>query len=107
LLDASQSMTDPGSEARWLAARDTARAAAGAGGRILLFGAEPRVFTGTERPEAPTSLLAPALREAAARGGRLVVVTDGMIDDAGALPADLVRLARVVVIARAQRPAAG
>ena len=107
LLDASASMTDSGSDARWRAAVDSAKAAAGGSGTILLFGGAPRIWTLRERPDAPTSLLAPALREAAARGGRLTIVTDGRIDDAEALPTDLMRRARVVVLPRPARPDVG
>ena len=107
LLDGSASMTDPGSEARWRAAADTARAAAGSAGSILLFGGEPRLFAPGMRPDLPSSRLAPSLREAAARGGPLVVVTDGLIDDPEALPSDILRRARIVVLPRAARPDAG
>lgn len=108
LLDGSASMTDAGSDRRWHAAVDTAKAAAGRGGRILLFGGEPRVYRGSERPESPASALLPALREASARDERVVIVTDGRIDDAAALPADLLRAARIVVIAGGEgRPDAG
>ncbi len=100
LLDGSASMSDAASEVRWQAALDTARGAAGRSGRILVFGLEPRLFVDGVRPEAPASRLLPALREAAARGGPVVVVTDGEIEDAAALPADLLRAARVVVLER-------
>ncbi len=107
LLDGSASMTDPSGDARWRAARDSARAAAGRGGRILLFGLEPRLFADGAAPDAPASRLLPALREAAARGGPIVVVSDGEIEDAAALPADLLRAARVVVLERPRERDAG
>jgi hypothetical protein len=107
LLDGSQSMSDAAGDARWRAAVDSAQAAAGNGGRILVFGGEPRVFGADVRPDAPTSRLLPALREAAARGGRIVVVTDGLVDDAAAIPEDLRRAARVVIVPRADRIDAG
>lgn len=107
LLDGSASMTDPGSDGRWRAGVDSAHAAAGRTGRILLFGGEPRVFAPAMRPDAPESRLAPSLREAAARGGPLVIVTDGLIDDPEALPSDVLRRARIVVLPRAERPDAG
>jgi hypothetical protein len=107
LLDGSASMTDPGSDERWRAGVDSAHAAAGSAGRILLFGGEPRVFAPSMQPDAPESRLAPSLREAAARGGPLVIVTDGLIDDPEALPSDVLHRARIVVLPRAERPDAG
>jgi hypothetical protein len=107
LLDNSLSMTDATSDARWRAAVDSARAAAGRSGRIVVFGAEPGPFDAASPPSAPTSLLLPALREAAGRGSRVVVVTDGLVDDAASLPDDLLRRARIVVVPRAQRPDVG
>lgn len=107
LLDQSLSMTDPAGDARWRAAVDSAKALAGRGGRVVLFGAEPRVFDEAARPVAAASRLGPALREAAARGGPIAVVTDGAIDDPAALPGDLLRRARVVLLARAAGRDAG
>lgn len=107
LLDASLSMTDAAGDARWRAAVDSARAAQGAGGSIVAFGGIPRPFDEQTRPDAGTSLLLPALRDAAARGSRVVVVTDGLVDDAASLPDDLLRAARIVVLPRADRPDAG
>lgn len=98
LLDASLSMSDPlpGGEGRWQAALDSARRFEGA--RLITFGEEPRPYVEGMRPAATASRLLPALREAAARGGPVVVVTDGAIDDAGAVPTDLLRRARVIVV---------
>lgn len=106
LLDASLSMTEPGGTARWSAALDSARRHAG-GGRIVLFGERPRALTDSAAPSDARSLLLPALGEAAARGGPIIVVTDGAIDDAGAVPADLLRRARVVLVPRDSGPDAG
>ncbi|MBI1723377.1 MAG: VWA domain-containing protein [Gemmatimonadetes bacterium] len=107
LLDGSLSMTDPVGDARWRAALDTARAIAGRSGRIVLFGEEPRIFMEGATPSAAESSLLPALREAASRGGRLVIVTDGVLDDATAIPLDLLRRARIVVLPRPAGPDAG
>lgn len=111
LLDHSLSMSSPrdtaGGGARWRAALDTARALAGRGGRILLFGAEPEPLGAGARPDAPATRLLPAWREAAALGGRIVVVTDGEVDDAQSLPPDFLRLARVVVLPRPATPDVG
>jgi len=111
LLDGSLSMTDPGAGpaalARWRAALDTARAIAGRDGRIVVFGARPAALRGAAPPDAPASRLLPAWREAAALGGPVAVVTDGEVDDARELPADLLRLARIVVLPRPARADAG
>lgn len=98
LLDASLSMTN-----RWRAALDTARAlATGGGGGALVwrFGDRVAAFD-TAPPAEGASHLAPALEAAAARGGQVIVVTDGAVDDAAAIPADLLREPRVVVLPRA------
>ncbi|HXY69807.1 MAG TPA: hypothetical protein VEH62_10190 [Gemmatimonadales bacterium] len=111
LLDHSLSMTDPGPEpaalARWRAALDTARRAAGRSGSVLLFGAQPAALRGDAPPDAPATRLLPAWREAASLGGPVTVVTDGEVDDARDLPPDFDRLARVVVLPRPPRPDAG
>jgi hypothetical protein len=112
LLDHSRSMSDPGDAtgaggARWRAALDTARAIAGRGGRILLFGAQPAALGAGARPDAPASRLVPAWREAAALGGPVAVVTDGEVDDARDLPPDFLSAARVVVLPRASRTDVG
>jgi hypothetical protein len=106
LLDASLSMGDVSGDTRWRAAVDTARRLA-AGGPVVLFGATPVSWREGARPAAAASRLLPALREALARGGPIVVVTDGAVDDAAALPADAMRAARVVVLPRPAAPDAG
>lgn len=107
LLDGSLSMTDATGDARWRAAKDSARAIAGGRGRIVLFGEAPRVWADSLRPTATLSRLLPALREAAAHGGRVAVVTDGALDDGAAVPSDLLRSARIVVIPKPLLPDAG
>jgi hypothetical protein len=102
LLDGSRSMSESAAEARWRAAVDTARAYAGAAGRILVFGDQPRAWTAAVRPDAPASRLLPALREAAASGGPIAIVTDGEIDDAASLPSDIIRAAHVTVLPRSR-----
>jgi len=97
LLDASLSMTGTGGQ--WRAALDTARALA-RGGVIWRFGARVTAFD-TLPPMDGASRLGPALAAAAARGGPIVIVTDGAISDRADLPPDVVRRARVVVLARA------
>jgi hypothetical protein len=97
LLDGSLSMAAHGG--RWPAALDTARALA-RGGVIWRFGARVTGFD-TMPPSDGASRLAPALAAAAARGGELVVVSDGAIDDRADLAPDLVRRARIVLLPRA------
>ena len=95
LLDASLSMTS-----RWRAALDTARALATGGGLVWRFGDRVAAFDSAS-PADGASHLAPALEAAAARGGQVIVVTDGALDDLSAIPADLLRRPSVVVLARA------
>ena len=96
LLDASLSMTS-----RWRAALDTARAiGAGGGALVWRFGNRVAAFD-TAAPGDGASHLAPALEAAAARGGQVIVVTDGAVGDVAAIPADLLRRPSVVVLARA------
>jgi hypothetical protein len=99
LLDASLSMRPP--EGPWSAALDSARARAGRTGTIWRFGDVVTPFD-TTAPDAGASRLAPALAAAAARGGPVTVITDGAIADTGALPADLRRRPRIIVLPRAQ-----
>lgn len=97
LLDASLSLAGHGG--RWREALDTARALA-RGGVVWRFGDRVAAFD-TLPPGDGASRLAPALAAAVARGGELVVVSDGAITDAADLPRDLVRRARIVVLPRA------
>ena len=106
LLDASLSMSDASGSDRWRAAVDSARRLA-AGGPVVLFGATPVSWREGARPAAASSRLLPALREALSRRGPVVVVTDGEVDDAAALPADAMRAAHVVVLPRPTAPDAG
>ena len=95
LLDASLSMTSG-----WRAALDSARAVAGSGGALVWrFGDRVAAFD-SGAPGEGTSRLAPALEAAAARGGQVIVVTDGAVDDVAAMPPDLLRRPRVVLVPR-------
>jgi len=96
LLDASLSMAGRGSH--WTAALDSARALA-RGDLIWRFGARVAGFDSTA-PRDGASRLGPALAAAAARGGPVAIVTDGVISDPADVPADLLRRARVVVLPR-------
>lgn len=96
LLDGSLSMGQrPGA---WAAAR----ARADSVGEVRLFGDEGG--PADSMPVRGRSRLGPALRAAAALDRPLVVITDGEIDDATELPADLLRRASVEVRPRAPRP---
>jgi len=99
LLDGSLSMEDVHGDARWEAAQDSARRLA-AGGPVILFGGTPVAWHPGARPTAITSRVLPALREALARGGPVVIVSDGEIDDAASLPPDALHAAHVVVLPR-------
>ena len=96
LLDASLSMIGRGS--LWRTALDTARSIA-RGGTIWRFGDRVTAFD-TAPPTDGASRLGPGLEAAAARGGPIVVVSDGGIIDRAALPADLLSRARIVVLPR-------
>lgn len=93
LLDGSLSMTGAGG--RWAEALDSARN----WGEVRLFG-DDIVPTDTQ-PTFGRSALAPALRAAAASDRRVVVVSDGELDDAAELTADLLPRAGVRVFPRA------
>jgi len=100
LLDASLSMNArPG---LWARALDTAQAVA-RGGVILRFGETVSAFD-TTAPQEGASRLAPALTAAAARGGPIVVVTDGGIEDRNALPSDVIARSRVIVLRDSASP---
>ena len=96
LLDASLSMAGHGG--RWREALDSARALAH-GGVIWRFGTRVTAFD-TLAPAAGASRLAPALEAAAARGGPIVIVTDGAVSDLADLPVDLLHRAHLVVLPR-------
>jgi hypothetical protein len=102
LLDASLSMIGGGGGAvnPWRAALDSARASArddGGGALVWRFGTGVAAFD-TTPPSEGASRLGPALEAAAGRAGEVIVVTDGRIDDAASIPADLLRRPRVIVI---------
>lgn len=92
LLDASLSMTAaPG---QWQIASDSAHRL----GRVRWFG-DARPWTDS-MPERGRSDLGTALQTAVSTGRRVVVVTDGELDGAGELPADLHASAGMVVLPR-------
>jgi hypothetical protein len=98
LLDASLSMTMPAADgrSRWQHGVELARSRAG-GRTILLFGQEARPVAAAGLPDSAPgdagTLLLPALQAAAEAGARrVVVVTDGGIEDAAAVERWLPRL---------------
>lgn len=96
LLDASLSLDAAG--AHWSRAVDTALALSGPDG-VLRFGRGVAPFD-TAPPTSGTSRLGEALRVSTGRGGGVVVVTDGEIEDAASLPPSLVDRLGVVLVPR-------
>lgn len=92
LLDASLSMTAAGRD--WPAIRRLADSL----GEVRYFGDQRPGLDSL--PDRGRSRLMPALSAAAATDRPVVVVTDGEIDDAAELPADLLARARVEVLPR-------
>lgn len=95
-LDASASWLRSGDSAAWRAATDSARAS-GASGSVLLFGDSARIGTMASANADAASRVAPVVQRAASAGQRLVIVTDGAIDDPEALQ-QVVAGSRVVVV---------
>ena len=96
LLDGSLSMGAPGG--RWPEALAQARRA----GEVRMFGDEGALLDSV--PSAGRSLLAPSLAAAAASARPVLVISDGEIDDAADLPAELLGRASVTVLPRTPRP---
>lgn len=101
LLDGSLSMDAAGG--RWREALDTARAHAGDRGTIIRFGNRVTGFD-TLPPLDGRSQLAEALRVARGRGGPVVVVTDGELEDVSAIDPTLLQGVRTVVLPRLDVP---
>jgi hypothetical protein len=97
LLDASLSLGAAGGH--WREAVDTARRLAGERGAVFRLGAAAAPFADGE-PDEGRSLALPALRTAAAGGGRIYLVTDGELEDGGAVPEDLLAGLVPVVLPR-------
>ena len=96
LLDASLSMAAPGG--RWSEARDSAAR----WGDVRRFGDERGAADSA--PSRGRSLLAPALTAASASDRPVIVVTDGEIEDAGDIPADILARGAVRVFQRTPAP---
>ena len=99
-LDVSSSWLRSGDTATWRIAGDSARSAATAAGDLVLFGDSARTATMPTRPVDVASAVAPVLQRAAAAGQRIVVVTDGALDDADVLQQALPGSRVVVMPAR-------
>lgn len=95
LLDGSLSMQAAGGA--WPAARDSAYR----WGTVRTFGDDR---AGDSLPDRGSSRLLPALNAAEADGRPVIVVTDGALDDAADLPADLRDAVRVRVFSRRAVP---
>ena len=95
LLDGSLSMGAPGG--RWSAARDSAARV----GEVRVFGDGG---SADSVPSLGRSLLGPALTAAAGSERPVVVMTDGEIEDAQDLPAELLGRASVSVFPRGEQP---
>lgn len=95
LLDGSLSMAAAGGQ--WSVARDSAQR----WGTVRAFG---DARTDDPMPDRGTSQLGPALAAAVGTGRPIVVVTDGEVDDAAELPADLLASASIRVFPRRQLP---
>jgi hypothetical protein len=83
-LDASASWIRSGDTATWRMARDSASAAAG-GSTVVLFGDSLRRDAAPATPVDAASTVTPVLQQAAAAGQRVVIVSDGRLDDGDAL----------------------
>ncbi len=94
LLDASLSMS-----ASWPVALDSVLPLARRRAVVWRFGRQVSAFDSAPPSDGATRL-GPALEAAAGRAGEVVVVTDGAVDDAASIPADLLRRPRVVLLPR-------
>ncbi len=84
-LDVSASWQRSSDANVWRAVGDSTRAASVASADIVLFGDSVRSGDIAAQPQDLATLVAPVVQRAAAAGQRVVVVTDGGIDDADAL----------------------
>lgn len=84
-LDASASWIRTGDTASWRAAVDSATSSAATTQGVLLFGDSARNATIPASPSDRATLIAPVLQRATAAGQRVVIITDGALDDADAL----------------------
>ncbi len=97
LLDESMSMGVMGGN--WEAALDTARSLAGAEGTVLRFGSSLNPLDNSA-PSASASRLHDALSAARAAGGPIYVVTDGELEDLGAIHPEALAEVEFVLLVR-------
>lgn len=95
-LDVSSSWMRGADSATWRMARDSASSASGSG-QVVVFGDSVRRGTIPSQPHDLASLVAPVIQRAATTGQRVVVITDGGLDDPDALQ-QAVAGSRVVVL---------
>lgn len=84
-LDVSASWGRSADAAAWQSAIDSAKAATDGAGELTLFGDSSRNEMIPSEPGDAASRVSPVLTRAGASGRRVVIVTDGAIDDAEAL----------------------
>ncbi len=100
-LDASASWLKGGDSTAWRIAADSARQG---GGEVVLFGDSVRSATIPGVPGDLASFVGPAVQRAAGVGQRVLVITDGGIDDADALQQAAAGSRLVVVTSSASSP---
>ncbi len=96
-IDVSASWLRSGDASAWRAASDSSAANVGTGGSVVVFGDSVRVATIPSQPDDRASLVAPVLQRAAGAGQRVVIITDGALDDADVLQ-QAVAGSRLIVI---------
>lgn len=101
-LDVSASWTRGGDSTAWRSALDSANSA-GAPGQIVLFGDSVRAATMPSQPADQSTLVGPVIQRAVAAGQRVVIITDGGLDDPDLLQ-QAVAGSRVVVLKPAGTP---
>lgn len=95
-LDVSASWTRGGDSTAWRSALDSANSA-GAPGQLVLFGDSVRAATMPSQPADLSTLVGPVIQRAVAAGQRVVIITDGGLDDPDVLQ-QAVAGSRVVVL---------
>lgn len=101
-LDVSASWTRGGDSTAWRSALDSANSA-GAPGQIVLFGDSVRAAMMPSQPADLSTLVGPVIQRAVAAGQRVVIITDGGLDDPDVLQ-QAVAGSRVVVLKPAGTP---
>jgi CBS domain-containing protein len=107
-FDASASWLRSGDTSALRAARDSAGALAGRAAGVLLFGDTVRSGTVQDAPVDEASRVEPLIQRAVAAGRRVVIVTDGALEDAESLSQSVAgsRLIVIPTVVRADRAVA-